>query len=75
MDVELKTCPFCRGQSYAEGPAYGRAYWYVFCDDCGAEGPPASRSRYPDLTEEGLEQQAIAAWNRRDGQGGTDGRA
>ena len=39
-----KGCPFCRAPSkdcYPLSPSIGRSHWNVFCDDCGAYGPPA----------------------------------
>jgi hypothetical protein len=64
----LKPCPFCGGR-----PGYS-VKGFVFCHDCGAEGPEA-----PVEGEAGMaEQDAIAAWNRRPSEssasvGGEDG--
>lgn len=60
MIDQHKPCPFCGStKTYSEGPAYGRSYWYVFCDDCQAEGPPAKRG------VDEREDHAIALWNTR----------
>jgi Lar family restriction alleviation protein len=63
MDVELKPCPFC-GSSDVHIVAGDKCDEWGTCVNCGADGP------FRDT-----EAQAIAAWNRRDGKGGSDGRA
>jgi Lar family restriction alleviation protein len=62
MDVELKPCPFC-GSPAVQMVSGSPGCHYVRCEGCGATSNDCSRER------------AIALWNRRDGQGGSDGRA
>jgi Lar family restriction alleviation protein len=60
MDNELKPCPFCGGEAWIDE----RGCFIVYCLGCGT-GSNAFDT----------EAQAIAAWNLRDGKGGTDGRS
>ncbi len=69
MDVELKPCPFCGSDRVF---AHKHFWHVVLCQHCGAEGPASKEGE--TVSEAEAKAQAIAAWNRRDGQGGSDGR-
>ena len=51
--IQLKPCPFCGGTDAYAYCIYAPDYW-VYCPDCGADGPERSST-----------EQAIEAWNRR----------
>lgn len=51
----LEACPFCGGK-----PGYS-VEGFVFCHDCGSEGPEASVEGEPGMAR----RDAIAAWNTR----------
>ena len=68
-EVNLLPCPFCGCTNvYAVSPSLGHSLWHVYCDDCCAEGPTA-----PEYNTDDPERLAIAAWNRRFPQPGSDG--
>lgn len=58
--TELKPCPFCGGKVIVEPDEGWYWEWHIFHD---VEGCPLGRSRHFETEEE-----AIAAWNRRDGE-------
>ena len=55
MSEELKPCPFC-GTTFLGVQPSG---WWVWCENCGAEGPANKHAR----------DEAITAWNRRANEG------
>lgn len=62
MTEKLKPCPFCGGTDIeVESSDYGGPY--VFCNDCGALGPP---TRWTDETADD-HARARALWNTRHG--------
>lgn len=56
--AELKPCPFWGGEEIKFHNAYGSFMNWYSCTECGCEGPDG------DSKEE-----AIEAWNRREGDG------
>jgi hypothetical protein len=78
LPISLSPCPFCQGppvpvcvdtierRVFACIPEQGRSVdAYVFCHECGAQGPECGGWVY-DLTEcDALVMQAITGWNDR----------
>ena len=52
--AELKPCPFCQERNKLCVEQAGKEIIYVFCGNCGAEGPVC-----------GSREDAIDAWNKR----------
>jgi Lar family restriction alleviation protein len=66
-EAALLPCPFCGSTKILRGN-FGEFCWWFRCDDCRTDGPSASIT---DDQDEPLiaKQEAIAAWNRRVGEG------
>jgi hypothetical protein len=79
--IKLKPCPFCGGppvpivQNYVGGGAaplledYGDGLMvraFVFCHECGADGPNATPLIYDAIEYRLAELEAIHLWQQRD---------
>lgn len=53
----LKVCPFCGSKAKIDKPSLSAPGWQVFCSKCETVATPVSKT----------EEEAIAAWNKRDG--------
>lgn len=52
-------CPFCGSRSILPEDSYQLNKCYVYCDDCGSEGPTKVKEMYDEY------QNAFEAWNTR----------
>ena len=59
MDIELKTCPCCKGEAELE-TCTGNGKIYIKCKTCGM-----STARPRNLTDDATLESAVRQWNNR----------
>lgn len=63
MAEKLKPCPFCGGEAYLHKSVLFSIKCVVMCDSCGARTMEHTSSSIEDA-----KRNALASWNRRDGE-------